>query len=121
MRDLETWNADWLGAWSAGDADRLAAFYAEHCRYFDTQVPNGLDGREALHRRFAKLFELAPAMHYEPDEVWAIEGGLCSRWTCTIRAGDVSQKLRGFGLVLLEGDLIAHNEIYSHPLEAELG
>lgn len=119
MTDLEQLNADWLAAWTAQDADRLASFYAEHCRYLDAQLPEGLEGREAVRARFAKLFELAPAMDYVPDRIWTVDGGFCSRWLCTIRAGDLEQKLRGFGLLLLQDGVIVHNEVYTHPVQSD--
>ena len=119
MTELEQLNADWLAAWTAQDADRVASFYADDCRYFDAQLSEGLEGRDALRTRLAKLFELAPRMEYEPDRVWAVDGGFCSRWLCTIRAGDVEQKLRGFGLVLVRDGVIVHNEVYTHPVQSD--
>jgi len=116
MTDLEKLNADWLAAWTAHDAERVASFYTEDARYFDPQVPDGLVGRDALRKRLAGLFEHAPPMRYEPDAVWEIEGGFCGRWYCTIDAGAVKQLLRGFDLVLLRDGKIAHNEVYTHPV-----
>lgn len=116
---LEQLNENWLAAWTAQDADRLVSFYTQDCRYFDAQLPDGLSGRDALRERFSKLFALAPAMHYEPDRIWPLEGGFCSRWLCTIRSGGIEQQLRGLGLVLLDADQICHNEIYSHAIQAD--
>lgn len=117
MTDLVKLNADWLAAWTAQDAERVASFYTEDARYFDQQVPDGLVGRAALQSRLAGLFELTPPMRYEPDVVWPIEGGFCGRWICTIEAGEVTQLLRGFDLVLLENGKISYNEVYTHPLQ----
>lgn len=119
MTELEKLNAAWLAAWTAQDAERLSAFYADDCRYLDPQLPEGLRGREALRERFSRLFRLAPSMHYEPDRVWPVDDGFCSRWLCTIAAGDVRQQLRGFGLVLLRDGRIWHNEIYSHAIQRD--
>jgi hypothetical protein len=117
VTDLQQLNADWLAAWTAQDAERLASLYHADCRYFDPQLPEGLDGRRALRDRFAKLFELAPSMRYEADRIWPVSGGFCSRWICTIQAGDVKQMIRGFGLLLLEEGKIVHNEVYAHPIQ----
>ncbi len=54
-------------------------------------------------------------MTYTPDEVWPIEGGFCGRWYCAIAGG---ARMRGFDLVILDGDRIALNEVYVHPLSA---
>jgi hypothetical protein len=61
-----------------------------------------------------------PPMRYEPDEVWPIPGGYCGRWICTIDAPNGTRRwLRGFDLVLLDGDRIALNEVYTHTLERD--
>lgn len=119
MNDLEKLNADWLAAWTAQDAERVASFYTEDARYFDQQVPDGLVGRAALQKRLAGLFELTPPMRYEADTLWPIEGGFCGRWFCTIDAGEVTQLLRGFDLALLRDGKICHNEVYTHPLQKD--
>ena len=59
-------------------------------------------------------------MRYDPDEVWPIEGGFCGRWICTIDGPDGRQSfMRGFDLVLLNGDKITLNEVYTHQLKAD--
>ena len=111
--DITQYNAQWLGAWSAKDVDRLCEFYAPDCIYKDPQTPQGLQGRGALRQYLAGLFAATPAMTYTPDEVWPIAGGFCGRWYCQIAGG---QRLRGFDLVLLKGNHITMNEVYVHPL-----
>ncbi len=119
MNSIEQLNADWLAAWTAQDAERVASFYTEDTRYFDALVPDGIVGRDALRKRLAALFERTPPMRYEPDVVWPIEGGFCGRWICTIEAGELTQMLRGFDLVLLRDGRIAHNEVYTHPIQKD--
>ncbi|GGE07388.1 hypothetical protein GCM10011529_12260 [Polymorphobacter glacialis] len=50
-------------------------------------------------------------MTYVPDKTWPIEGGFCGRWYCDMPGAG---RLRGFDLVLLSGDRIALNEVYTH-------
>lgn len=111
--DLEAFNADWLKAWSEKDVDRLCGFYAEDCVYKDPQTANGLQGNAALRAYLTGLFGATPLMTYTPDELWPIAGGYCGRWYCEIEGG---ARLRGFDLVILQGDRIALNEVYVHPL-----
>jgi ketosteroid isomerase-like protein len=115
--DLEQYNADWLKAWSEKDVDRLLSFYHPAVVYKDGQVPAGVNGHAELRQYLAGLFTATPPMVYEPDEVWAIEGGYCGRWICTIDLPDGGRRLmRGFDLVLLDGDQITLNEVYTHNL-----
>ncbi|MFC3068524.1 YybH family protein [Phenylobacterium soli] len=111
--DLEAYNARWLKAWTDKDVEALVGFYAPACVYKDPQTAGGLQGREALRAYLTGLFAATPAMTYTPDEVWPIAGGYCGRWYCDIEGG---QRMRGFDLVLLDGELITLNEVYVHPL-----
>jgi hypothetical protein len=111
--DIADFNARWLQAWSDKDVDRLVGFYADDCVYRDPQTVHGLEGSDALRQYLSGLFAATPAMTYTPDEVWPIPGGFCGRWYCAIEGGG---RLRGFDLVILDGDRIALNEVYVHTL-----
>lgn len=115
MTDIADYNARWLKAWSDKDLDGLCAFYAEDCVYKDPQVPQGLNGGQALRAYLTALFAAMPAATYTPDETWPIPGGFCGRWYCEIAGG---ARMRGFDLVILAGERIALNEVYVHPLPA---
>lgn len=117
--DIHQYNADWLKAWTDKDVDRLASFYSPGTVYMDPQVPNGVKGRDALSTYLQTLFSSTPSMTYKPEAVWAIDGGFCGRWYCDIGDRGKEGKLRGFDLVLLDGGLITHNEVYVHPLTGE--
>jgi hypothetical protein len=118
--EIERFNADWLAAWSEKDVERLLTFYAADTVYHDPQVPAGLRGRDALREYLTRLFAATPPMRYDADEVWPIPGGYCGRWICTIASPDGSRHwLRGFDLVLLDGDQIVLNEVYTHTLERD--
>ena len=116
---LEDFNRRWLKAWTEKDVPRLLAFYTPNTVYRDLQTPAGLTGHDALGAYLTGLFGATPPMAYEADEIWPTYNGYCGRWFCTIAppGGPVSY-LRGFDLVVLEGDRIALNEVYVHPLEA---
>jgi hypothetical protein len=114
--DIALYNADWLKAWTDKDVDRLCAFYAEDCVYKDPQTAAGLTGNAALRAYLTGLFAATPPMTYTPDEVWPISGGFCGRWYCEIGEGGSGGRMRGFDLVILEGDRIALNEVYVHAL-----
>lgn len=115
--DVESFNRAWLAAWSAKDVPSLLEFYAPDTVYLDSQVPGGVRGHVELKSYLDRLFAATPAMTYEADEVWKIEGGYAGRWICTIEKEDRTRSyLRGFDLVLLRDGRIALNEVYTHQL-----
>jgi hypothetical protein len=117
--DIEKYNADWLAAWSAKDTDRLLTFYGPGIIYKDARVPLGISGHQALKAYLDALFGATPPMHYIPDATWPIPGGYCGRWNCEFELADGSKRnLRGFDLVLMDGDQITYNEVYTHELPA---
>ena len=117
--DIEKYNADWLAAWTAKDTAALLTFYSESVTYKDNQVPAGITGHGALKLYLDGLFAATPPMAYIPEMVWPIPGGYCGRWNCAFELPDGSKRaIRGFDLVLLEGDKITYNEVYTHNLPA---
>ncbi|HEY0647035.1 nuclear transport factor 2 family protein [Phenylobacterium sp.] len=116
--DIVDYNARWLKAWTDKDVDRLCAFYADDCLYKDPQTAAGLKGQAALRDYLTGLFAATPPMTYTPDETWPIPGGFCGRWYCEIGEGGSGGRLRGFDLVILDGDRIALNEVYVHQMPA---
>ena len=115
--NIEKYNADWLKAWSEKDTARLLEFYHPEVVYKDNQTAAGITGHAALKAYLDGLFAATPPMRYDPDAVWAIEGGYCGRWICTMDLPEGKQSfLRGFDLVLLDGDQITLNEVYTHTL-----
>jgi hypothetical protein len=117
--DIEDFNRRWLQAWTDKDVPRLLGFYAENMVYRDPQTAAGLTGQAALGAYLEGLFGATPPMRYDPDEVWPTPNGYCGRWYCTISPPDgPATYMRGFVLVVLEGDQIVLNEVYVHPLDA---
>ena len=114
--DIADYNARWLKAWSDKDVEALLGFYAPDVRYFDPQTPTGLVGADALGGYLRQLFGSTPPMIYTPDQVWATPDGFCGRWYCRI-GGAAEPAMRGFDLVVLNGDRIALNEVYVHTLQ----
>ena len=66
----------WVETFNRGDANALAAFYAEDA--INHQVANDpVEGRAAIHAMFQREFALAPEMHCIPETIfedgtWAI-------------------------------------------------
>ena len=115
--DIEKYNAAGLQAWTDKNTEQLLTFYAPSITYKDNQTTAGIVGHDALREYLNGLFAATPPMRYDPDEVWAITGGFCGRWICTMSMPDGTvRKLRGFDLVLLDGDQITLNEVYTHQL-----
>jgi hypothetical protein len=116
--EIVEYNARWLRAWSDKDVDALCGFYADDCVYKDPQTAVGLTSNEDLRSYLTQLFAATPPMTYTPDEVWPIARGFCGRWYCDIGKGGAVGRMRGFDLVMLEGDRIKLNEVYVHQLPA---
>ncbi|HEX7757912.1 MAG TPA: nuclear transport factor 2 family protein [Caulobacteraceae bacterium] len=116
--DIETFNADWLAAWTAKDVPAVLGFYAPDTLFKDPQTAGGITGHAALEAYLTQLFASTPPMRYQPDAVWAIEGGFCGRWFCDVGEAGELGRIRGFDLVILNGDRIAVNEVYLHQLPA---
>lgn len=117
MPDLADYNARWLLAWSEKDVDALLRFYSKDVAYKDPQVPGGLTGQADLRAHLEKLFSSTPPTRYEADEIWPTDGGYCGRWYCTVSPpGGQLRRLRGFDLVVLDGEEIVLNEVYVHVL-----
>ena len=117
--DIEDFNRRWLRAWSDKDVPALLTFYHPDVVYMDPQTVTGLKGHEALAAYLTGLFAATPPMRYDPHETWATPNGYCGRWYCTITPpGGEKSYLRGFDLVVLDGDQITLNEVYVHPLDA---
>lgn len=114
--DIEDFNARWLAAWTAKDVTALLGFYAEDCLYKDNNTATGITGHAALKGYLEGLFGATPPMTYVPETVWAIEGGFCGWWNCYLEVGGEKQGLRGFDVVLLDGDRIKTNEVWAQPL-----
>ena len=114
--DIEDYNSRWLAAWTTKDVAALLTFYSPDCVYKDNNTAGGIEGHGALKPYLEGLFAATPAISYEPETVWAIDGGFCGRWYAVIDMPEGPQRMRGFDLVILSGDQIIHNEVYVHPL-----
>ncbi len=117
--DIAKYNADWLQAWSDKDVDRLLTFYHTETLYKDAQTVAGLRGHTALRAYLTGLFAAMPPTRYEPEEVWphADGKGYSGRWIGTMEMGEGKvRRFRGFDLVVLDGDQITLNEVYTHDL-----
>ena len=115
--DIRAYNAAWLQAWSDKDVPRLLGYYHPECIYKDPQTASGLRGHGALGPYLTGLFAAMPPTRYDPDQTWPFEGGYCGRWIATMDLPDGgTRRFRGFDLVLLDGDKITLNEVYTHDL-----
>ena len=116
--DVHDFNRRWLQAWSDKDVPGLLGFYAKDVVYRDPQTAAGITGHAALSAYLTGLFAATPPMRYDPNEVWPTAEGFCGRWYCTMSpSGAPPTYMRGFDLVVMDGDKITLNEVYVHPLD----
>lgn len=116
--DIRDFNRRWLQAWGDKSIAGVLSFYHPDCRYFDSEVADGLSGTAALEAHLQQMFAKLPEWQYQPDAVWPIEGGFCGRWYLDLGRGADAMRLRGFDFVQLQGDRIIFNEVYTHALPA---
>ena len=94
-------------------------YYAPDVVYKDPQTAVGVVGTEALRAYLKGLFAAMPATRYDPEEVWphADGKGYSGRWLGTMDLPDGQvRRFRGFDLVVMKGDRITLNEVYTHDL-----
>jgi hypothetical protein len=112
--DLERFCDEWLAAWTGTDAERLAAYYAEDCRYDDPGKPEGIRGREALARYLRKLLAANPGLVWTRRALYPVPGGFAVTYDARIplpTGGAIVE--RGMDLVLLDArGKIVRNEVY---------
>lgn len=103
----------WMPAWTGNDPDRLVAFYTAEAFYRDPGVPDGLRGRDELHRYFAKLLARFPTWVWTTIATTPLEGGFLNHWQVSIPFGADRLDEPGVCTVIFDGDgRIARNEVH---------
>jgi ketosteroid isomerase-like protein len=81
-KDLQSLVDDWIAAWNARDLDRIMGHYADSVVFEANTVvrrwdrPDGrLRGIGELREHFRRGLELAPAIHFELEEVFLAPSG----------------------------------------------
>lgn len=106
----------WLPAWTGGDADALAAFYAPGTFYRDPYVAAGVHGRAALTRYLRALLAANPDWVWTQTRATPIEHGFLNHWHARIPTGHGPVECAGVCTVILDRDrLIARNEVFFDP------
>jgi SnoaL-like protein len=109
--------AAWLPAWTGNDPERLASFYTEDTFYSDPQVPDELEGRDAL------LAHLRRLLARYPDWVWTqtasspVQDGFVNFWHAHVPVSGSNLEIPGVCHVVLRDGLIARNTVFFDRLE----
>ena len=77
----ETLIADYVAAWEAHDADRIAAFHAEDGIFHLHSNAEPVRGREAIRGTFAGLLAIFPDLAFVEQEMISGDWGWVVRWT----------------------------------------
>jgi len=89
--------------------------YTEDLVYLDPNTRGPAVGRDAMRAYLSKLFGRW-TMHWEAGELFPLAGtdGVAIRWVGKLTPAGESRsvELAGIDLVILEGDLVARNEVY---------
>ena len=79
--EIETLIADYVAAWGARDADRIAAYHAEDGIFHLHSNAEPVQGREAIRETFAGLLTVFPDLTFVEQELISDEWGWVVRWT----------------------------------------
>lgn len=106
----------WLPAWTGGDAERLAAFYAPDTFYRDPHVVDGIRGQLALTRYLQALLAANSRWVWTQTSATPLEGGFLNHWHADIPTRNGHVACTGVCTVILDDDgLIARNEVFFDP------
>lgn len=107
---------EWLPAWTGGDAERLASFYAIDTFYRDPHVASGIHGRPALTRYLQALLAANPSWVWTQTGATPLEGGFLNHWHAHVPTRNGPADCTGVCTVVLDDDgLIARNEVFFDP------
>jgi steroid delta-isomerase-like uncharacterized protein len=79
--DIETLIADYVAAWGARDADRIASYHAEDGIFHLHSAAEPVQGRDAIRETFAGLLAVFPDLTFVEQELISGEWGWVVRWT----------------------------------------
>ncbi len=79
--EIETLIADYVAAWGARDADRIASYHAEDGTFHLHSAAEPVQGREAIRETFAGLLAVFPDLTFVEQELISGEWGWVVRWT----------------------------------------
>ncbi|MBI4703039.1 MAG: nuclear transport factor 2 family protein [Deltaproteobacteria bacterium] len=102
----------WLPLWTGNRPDELVAIYAPDVFYRDPARPEGIRGKPALRAYLGRLLAAFPDWVWSAQDVFPIEGGFVLRWQARIPVGAALVEETGLDLVLVQGGLVVHNEVY---------
>jgi ketosteroid isomerase-like protein len=115
MSPLEELTAKTIAAWNAQDVDAVVACYTEDCIYRDPNTRGAVEGRAALRKYLAKLFE-SWRMEWTVKEthLFADGTGGAFLWRADLSpvGTETKKRIHGMDLVVMRGPLIARNEVY---------
>lgn len=120
MVRVEGWDAaaaaafcsEWLPAWTGNDPDRLLTFYADDVFYSDPAVPQGVEGKEALRRYFARLLASYPDWSWTHRHSLPLPDGFLNYWQARLTGDGEAPAWEGVCVVRLRGSRIFRNEVF---------
>ncbi|HVY89820.1 MAG TPA: nuclear transport factor 2 family protein [Hyphomonadaceae bacterium] len=112
----------WLPAWTGNHPELLAGFYTEDAFYSDPAIPDGVSGRPALIRYFARLLGDNPEWVWTHERAVPLRDGFLNHWVAKAPIGDRTITYRGVCSVQLRGGLIYRNQVFcdTHPFRTAL-
>lgn len=104
-----------LAAWNSQDVEGVLSCYTPDLLYRDPNTRGTIQGSQGMRRYLTRLFEKWQ-MHWELREGFAFseKNGAAILWHATFQRKGAGRVVEadGMDLVLLDGDLIARNEVY---------
>jgi hypothetical protein len=105
-----------FSTWNTYDVDAVLACYTQDLVYLDPNTRGPVVGRDAMGAYLSRLFG-AWRMTWKGGELFPLESidGVTIRWTGSlvpVNSDMQAVEISGLDLVILDGDLVARNEVY---------
>ena len=104
-----------LDAWNTHDVEGVVACYTSDLVYRDPGTRSEVRGADAFRRYLTRMFS-SWRMHWSPREFFPLgdSNGVAFLWRARLTplGSDVGVEIDGMDLALLEGELLARNEVY---------
>jgi hypothetical protein len=106
-----------LSVWTRQDTDEVLDCYTHDLVWLDPNTRGPVVGRDAMRAYLTKLYSSwTMTWKRDGDEIFPLAGidGVAIRWIGTLAPAGESRSvdIAGLDLVILEGNLIARNEVY---------
>jgi ketosteroid isomerase-like protein len=102
-----------IAVWNTQNAEKVVAAYTEDLIYKDPNVETEIKGRRDMYRYMSNLYAMWD-LHLTLKSVHPLQNvkGAAVLWEGTFKRGGKVGQISGMELVIFDGDLVKHNEVF---------